>query len=172
MKFSNLKYLIIDVDGTLTDGGIYYDETGNELKKFNTKDAAGIFVAKKLGIKTVVITGRECNATKRRLEELNVDFIYQKVRDKVAFVNKLMKEKNIKKEEIGYIGDDLNDYESMLLTGFIACPNDACKEIKEIANYVSNINGGYGAVREIIESMLEKEKLWKKTANKVYNIGI
>ena len=172
MKFSNLKYLIIDVDGTLTDGGIYYDETGNELKKFNTKDAAGIFVVKKLGIKTVVITGRECSATKRRLEELKVDFIYQNVKDKVTFVSNLIKEKNIKKEEIGYIGDDLNDYPAMLLTGFIACPNDACKEIKKIANYVSSVNGGCGTVREVIESMLEKENLWSKVTNEVYNIGV
>ncbi len=162
MKFSKLKYLVLDIDGTLTDGGIYYDEYGNELKKFCTKDAAGIFAAHKLGIKIVVITGRECMATKKRMEELKVDYIFQNKRDKTSFLMNFMQEKGIKKEELGYIGDDINDYMSMQLAGFIGCPKDACKEIKSIAHCISNFDGGHGAVRDIIEQLLEEEGLWKK----------
>ena len=172
MKFSELKYLFLDVDGTLTDGGIYYDENGNEIKKFNTKDAAGIFAAKSLGIKIIVITGRECKATQRRLEELNIDCIYQNVKNKEDFIKQFIKKNNILKNELGYIGDDLNDYSSMKLVGFVGCPKDACKEIKNISKCISNLNGGQGAVRDIIEQMLEKENKWKDVINNIYNVGI
>ena len=172
MLFSKLKYLILDVDGTLTDGGIYYDENGNELKKFCTKDAAGIFVAKKLGIKIVVITGRECQATKKRLAELKIDYIFQNIKDKTTFLMNFIIENNIKKEELGYIGDDLNDYQSMMLCGFIGCPKDACKEVISISSCISDLNGGYGAVRNVIEKMLEKEHLWGEITKEIYGIGI
>ena len=170
--FKNLKYIVIDVDGTLTDGGIYYDENGNETKKFNTKDAAGFFVLKKLGIKTVIITGRECAATARRMKELNVDYLFQNIKNKTGFLANFIQENNINKSEIGYIGDDLNDYAPMQLTGFIGCPKNACKEIVSIANYVSKLNGGEGAVREIVEHLLEAEGLWQDNINEVYQMGI
>ena len=80
-----IEYIVIDVDGTLTDAGIYYDEHGNELKKFCTRDAAGFFAAKILGIKTIILTGRECAATLRRMQELKVDHIVQNVKDKVSY---------------------------------------------------------------------------------------
>ena len=101
-----IKLLVIDVDGTMTDGGIYYDEHGNEWKKFNTKDAAGFFAAKRAGIKTMVLTGRECAATTRRMTELQVDYLFQNVRDKAAFLRDFMRENGLEKEDVGYIGDD------------------------------------------------------------------
>lgn len=172
MMFSKLKYLVLDVDGTLTDSGIYYDNNGNELKKFSTKDAVGISVARKLGIKILVITGRECAATTRRLEELHVDFIFQKVNDKFSFLNEFMIKNLIKKDEIGYIGDDLNDFAAMSLCGFIGCPKDSCKEIIDISNCISDVDGGHGAVRSIIEKMLQKEQLWDLNVKKIYETGI
>lgn len=168
---TNLKYLVLDVDGTLTDGGIYYDEKGNELKKFNTRDAAGIFAIKKIGVKIIIMTGRECYATVRRMEELKVDYIFQNVKNKASFLLDFMKTNKIEKEELGYIGDDLNDYESMKLAGFKACPNDACKEIKKISDYISSVNAGHGAVRDIIENIMEEENLWEETINNIYNMG-
>lgn len=99
-KYADIRFLIIDVDGTMTDSGIYYDENGNELKKFCTKDAAGFFVAKVSGIKIMVLTGRECKATKRRMQELKVDYIEQGVVDKVNFIKNFMKENNLKKENL------------------------------------------------------------------------
>ena len=167
-----MNYLVIDVDGTMTDGGIYYDEHGNETKKFCTKDAAGYFACKQVGIKTIVITGRECRATTRRMEELKIDYVFQNIKDKSSFMKSFMESKKIDKEEIGYIGDDLNDYLSMKLVGFIACPNDACQEVKQIAHYISPINGGNGAVREIIEHLLRTTGEWTNAISEVYRIGV
>ena len=168
----NIKYIVIDVDGTMTDAGIYYDENGNELKKFCTKDAAGFFAAHKAGIKIMVLTGRECEATRRRMTEMKVDFLCQDVKDKKSFLQKFMSEYNIDKDEVGYIGDDLNDYEPMLLAGYVGCPLDSCPEIIEIADYVSKVRGGYGAVRDIIEHMLRENGIWSKLIEEVYGIGI
>ena len=165
-----VKYIILDVDGTLTDGGIYYDEYGNELKKFCTKDAAGIIAAKAVGLKIFVLTGRECFATTRRLKELNVDSLYQNVKDKAEWLSKWKAERNITKDSIGYIGDDLNDLSAMKLCGFIGCPADACEEIRCAATYVSHISGGNGAVRDIIEWYLKKNKLWDKAIYIIYGI--
>ena len=140
-----VKLLVVDVDGTMTDAGIYYDEHGNELKKFCTKDAAGFFAAHKSGIKIMVLTGRECAATTRRMTELKVDYLFQNVKDKLSFLKKFMQENEILKEEVGYIGDDLNDIPPMKISGFVGCPSDSCIEVREIADYVSNVKGGYGA---------------------------
>lgn len=171
-KFEKIKFLVIDVDGTMTDGGIYYDEHGNELKKFCTKDAAGFFAAKRVGIKILVLTGRECYAVKRRMEELKVDYIEQNIKNKMEYLKIFMEEKGIQKDEIGYIGDDLNDLPPMSLAGFIGCPNDACEEIIEIADYVSSVKGGYGAVRDVICYLLKQRGQWKEAIKEVYGIGV
>lgn len=167
-QFSGLKYLVIDVDGTLTDAGIYYDEHGNELKKFCTKDAAGFFAAKEMGIKTVVLTGRECAATARRMSELKVDYVFQNVKDKRSFLQMFIDDNHISKGQLGYIGDDLNDWLPMQLAAFKACPADSCEEIKEIADYVSTVNGGHGAVRDIIEHALRASGDWVGLVEKIY----
>lgn len=166
------KYLVIDVDGTMTDGGIYYDENGNETKKFCTKDAAGFFAAHQTGIKIMVITGRECKATTRRMTEMKVEYLCQNVKDKVSFLKDFMEENSIDKEEVGYIGDDLNDLPSMKLCGFVGCPADACEDVKSIADYVSMVKGGYGAVRDIIEHMLKENGEWEAAISSVYGIGV
>lgn len=167
-----IKFWVIDVDGTMTDGGIYYDESGNEMKKFNTYDAAGFFAAHKVGAKIIVLTGRECIATQRRMSELKVDFLFQGVRDKYTFLKQFIRENGIQKEELGYIGDDLNDLWPMQLAGFVACPSNACVEIKEISNYISPLRGGDGAVRDVIEYTMRMENQWELITKAIYNIGI
>lgn len=171
-QLKKIKYLIIDVDGTLTDAGIYYDENGNELKKFCTKDAAGFFAAHQVGIKIMILTGRECAATTRRMTELKVDYLIQNCRDKVAYINKFMSGNNVTKDEIGYIGDDLNDLPGMKLCGFIGCPADSCEEVARLADYVSNVKGGYGAARDIISYVLNELDMWDNAIRDVYEIGI
>lgn len=163
-----IKYFIIDVDGTLTDGGIYYDDTGNEFKKFCSKDAAGIIAAEAAGITVMVLTGRECKANTRRLTELGVTELHQGVKDKVTWMKEWMDNSNIEKEDVGYIGDDLNDLAPMNLCGFIGCPQDSCPEIKEIATYISPILGGHGAARDVIEHYLREVGLWDVMVQKVY----
>lgn len=171
-SFKKIKYLIIDVDGTLTDAGIYYDEHGNELKKFCTKDAAGFFAARQVGIKIMILTGRECAATTRRMQEMKVDYLVQDCRDKIGYIQNFMKDNNISKEEVGYLGDDLNDLPGMFLCGFSGCPADACDEIKEKADYVSDTKGGYGAVRDIISYLLKERGEWERAVMEVYGAGI
>ena len=166
------KLIVIDVDGTMTDGGIYYDEHGNETKKFCTMDAAGFFAAKQLGIKTMVLTGRECQATTRRMTELKVDYLFQNIKNKYEYLSEFMKENGLSKEDIIYIGDDLNDYKPMELAGYIGCPANSCLEIKKIADYVSDIPGGKGAVRDIIEHILRESGDWDAAVGKAYGIGI
>lgn len=169
---SLIKYIVLDVDGTLTDSGIYYDENGNELKKFSTKDAAGIFAARALGIQTIVLTGRECKATMRRMEELGIEHIYQNVKKKDEFLRNYLIQEGIDAEDIGYIGDDINDYASMKLCGFRGCPADSCDEIKQISNYVSNVNGGHGAVRDIIEHYIKSCGKWDELIKDMYGVGV
>ncbi|MCR5226144.1 MAG: HAD hydrolase family protein [Eubacterium sp.] len=168
-----LRYLIIDVDGTLTDGGIYYDTQGNEVKKFCTKDGTGLSIARAAGIKLVIMTGRECEATRKRMEELHVDFLYQGIKDKFSFLKSWILENDVKKEELGYIGDDINDLAPMKLCDFIGCPADACEEVKMVSNYVSTINGGHGAVRNVIENYLKEHHLWEQLVENTYgNTGV
>ncbi len=168
----NIKLLVIDVDGTMTDAGLYYDEHGNELKKFCTKDAAGFFAAHKVGIEIMVLTGRECVATTRRMKEMKVEYLFQNIKNKADFLKNFMSKKGLKKQDVGYIGDDLNDVPPMSLVGFIGCPSDSCTEIKEIANYISNVKGGYGAVRDIVEHMLRESHQWENAISDVYGIGV
>lgn len=171
-QFQNIKYLIIDVDGTMTDAGIYYDEHGNELKKFCTKDAAGFFAARQTGIKIMVLTGRECAATTRRMQEMKVDYLVQNIKDKISYLDNFMKENHISFEEIGYLGDDLNDYAGMKAAGYAGCPADACEEIKAICDYVSSVKGGQGAVRDIITYLLKQRGEWEQAVEAVYGTGI
>lgn len=167
-----LKLLIIDVDGTMTDSGLYYDNNGNELKKFSTKDAAGFFSARSVGIKIMVLTGRKSEATNRRMKELKVDYLYQGVKNKKEFLREFFTKENILSNEVGFIGDDLNDYSSMKLCGYVACPQNSCPEILQISNYVSKYNGGDGAVRDIVEHYLKERKLWETALANAYGIGI
>ena len=168
----NIKLWVIDVDGTMTDGGLYYDENGNETKKFCTKDAAGFFAVHELGMEVMILTGRECKATTRRMTEMKVDYLVQNCKDKLTYLKDFMDVHHISREEIGYLGDDLNDLPGMALCGFVGCPEDACEEVKERADYVSNNKGGYGAVRDIISFLLKERGEWKACIQEIYGIGI
>lgn len=168
----DIKLIVIDVDGTMTDGGIYYDEHGNETKKFCTIDAAGIFAAKQLGIKTMVLTGRECQATTRRMTELKVDYLFQNIKDKYSYLKDFMRENSITEQQVIYIGDDLNDLKPMELAGYVGCPSTACREVKERADYVSDVPGGQGAVRDVLEHLFREKGLWDAAVQEVYGIGV
>ena len=171
-QLQKIKYLVIDVDGTMTDAGIYYDEHGNELKKFCTKDAAGFFAAHQAGMEILVLTGRECAATTKRMTEMKVDYLVQNCKDKVTYLQNFMEEKHITRDQIGYLGDDLNDLPPMQLCGFVGCPADACTEIRESAHYISTVNGGAGAIRDIIRYILMKREEWAELISQIYGIGI
>mgnify|MGYP001712663234 CR=1 FL=1 len=112
-----IRLLVLDVDGTMTDGGVYYDATGNEMKKFAIKDGAGLVLARTAGIRVMICTGRECEAVRRRAADLKITDIYQNVPHKADFLQKFFAENGYAREEIAYCGDDLNDLAAMALCG-------------------------------------------------------
>lgn len=153
----SLKLLVMDVDGTLTDGKIYITAKGEAFKSFDVKDGYGIKnILHNIGMKSAIITGRVSEIVERRAQELEVDWVYQGVSDKRECLQNLMDEYGYAKEEVMYVGDDLNDLECMQMAGYSCCPADAHEEVKKIADYVTIKCGGAGAIREIIDMLKVK----------------
>ena len=149
------KLLVMDVDGTLTDGKIYMGETGELCKVFDVKDGYGIrMLLMPAGIQPIIITGRSSKILENRCRELGITELYQSVSDKVACLNKLLGD-NPDYSHVAYIGDDINDLPCMKLIkkhgGLVGCPANAVSKVKECADYICILNGGNGAVREFIE---------------------
>ena len=158
-----IKLIILDVDGTLTKGGILIGNNGEEFKEFNVKDGYMIVNSrKKCGKIFAVITGRNSKIVSIRAKELGITHLYQGIDDKILIYDQLKKELNISDEEIAYIGDDLNDLEVMKKAGLVGAPADACSEVLETADFISSKMGGEGAVREFLEYILKKENSWNK----------
>ena len=150
-----IKMFITDCDGCLTDGGMYYSENGDELKKFNTRDGVGISLLKEKGMITVLITGEDINLVSRRCNKIKIDEVYMGIKNKKKVVIELSKKYGIPLNHIAYFGDDLNDLESMKICGYTGCPNDANKTVKSLSDYICDKNGGFGAVREFIDHILD-----------------
>ncbi len=165
------QMIILDIDGTMTDGKIYIDSNGIESKCFNVKDGMAISQAKSIGYNIVFFTARVSTIVEIRAKELGINDVYQGIKNKKDKLIEIAKANNVRLEEIVYIGDDLNDLEVMGLVGFCACPIDACIEIKEKSNFVSTYRGGDGAVREIIEFLLKKQGEWNKIVEKFKHIN-
>lgn len=167
-----IRYLILDVDGTLTDGGVYYDATGNELKKFAIKDGAGLVLARTAGIRTVICTGRESAAVRRRAADLKITDVYQNVSDKETFLRDFMQQNGCDAQEVAYCGDDLNDLAAMALCGFVACPADAAPEVRAAADYVCPQAGGAGAVRGAVEAILRQDGRWQAAVQAAFGAKV
>jgi N-acylneuraminate cytidylyltransferase len=153
----NIKLFITDIDGTLTDGGMYYSENGDELKKFNTRDGMGLQMLREAGIKTAIITSEDRQLNQRRAEKLKVDYIRQgKVNGgKVAVAQEIANEMGISMQEVAYIGDDINCIELLSKVGYAACPADACEKVKMVPGIaVMKKKGGEGCVRELCEKLV------------------
>ena len=147
-----IKALVMDVDGTLTDGGLYIGEDGELMKRFHVKDGYAIHdILPQMGIIPIIITGRTSKIVLRRCKELGIIRVVQGSRDKVQDLKRILEIEKISLEETAYIGDDLNDLNCMQIVGLKGCPQDAVMEIKKIADYITSSNGGNGAVREFIE---------------------
>lgn len=156
-----IKLVLLDVDGTLTDGGIYRGNNGEELKRFNVKDGYAIVNAQKLGIEFGIITGRKSELVEIRAKELKIKYLYQGISEKTVILEEIMKKDGLSKEEIAYMGDDLNDLLIMKKVGLSGTPKDAVDEVIQVADFVSKKNGGSGAVREFIEHILKKDGKWE-----------
>lgn len=150
------KLILTDVDGVLTDGGMYYDQTGNEWKKFHTYDGAGVVLAHRLGIPVGIVTGEETEIVRRRSGKLEMDYLFQGVKNKYETIGCLIDELRLTWNDVAYIGDDVNDMLVLSKVGISATPANAPEYVKEVASHVTRKQGGEGAFREFVEWILER----------------
>ena len=153
---SKIKMLLTDCDGCLTDGGMYYSEKGDELKKFNTKDGMAFSLLKKRGFITGIVTGEDVELNRRRVEKLWLDIYLPGCNDKLSAVSSVCSEYGLALENVAYIGDDINDLALLRRAGFSACPADAHNSVKTCVDYVAQHSGGSGVIREIADILLDK----------------
>lgn len=149
-----IKCVLTDVDGVLTDGGMYYSENGDELKRFNTRDGMGFGLLKEYGIITGIITSENIQLIKRRAEKIGADEIHLGILNKMAIINEICMKYNIRHEEVAYIGDDINDLEVIQTVGLGCAVCDGAESVKEAAKFITRVKGGEGAFREIVELIL------------------
>jgi len=152
---SNIKMILTDSDGCLTDAGMYYSENGDELKKFSAKDGLALGIFMKNGIITGIITGETRELIRRRAEKMDINELYMGIKDKMVVIKELANKYNLDLSQIAYIGDDLNDLECIKECGFSACPADASKVIRENVDYVCKRNGGEGVIRELLDEIFK-----------------
>ena len=154
-----IKLVVLDVDGCLTDGSIIYSSDGAELKAFNVKDGLAIKSLQKLGVEVAIITGRSSVALEKRAHELEISYLYQNEKKKLDRLQYIMQKMQIQSSEVAAIGDDMNDLAMLRFCGFSATPSDGASYIKSQVDIVLNSAGGKGAVRELIEHIMEKDGL-------------
>ncbi len=152
-----IKLFATDVDGVLTDAGMYYSESGDEWKKFNTRDGMGVKLLQRAGIITAIVTQERTKLVARRAEKLTIPELHQGVMDKLALVREMAARYGLTLSQVAYIGDDINDLETLKAVGFSATPADGMPQIAAVVDYVCQKKGGEGAVREIIEMILEAQ---------------
>jgi len=157
-----IELIVIDVDGTLTDGKIYYSNSGDEIKAFNIKDGLMIKSWNRLGKKSAIITGRVSKIVERRAGELDITYVKQGIRNKKEALDEIIKELNITYSEVAVIGDDMNDLSMLKLVKKSFAPYDANSYVYDYVNYPLKKNGGEGAVAEMIEFLLKEEKIYDK----------
>jgi len=148
------KLVLSDIDGVWTDGGMYYDQTGNEWKKFNTSDSAGVIFCHALNIPVGIITGEDTAIVKRRAEKLKIDYLFMGIKNKLEVALNLCNKLNVDLKEVAYIGDDILDIPLLKQAGFSAAPRNAPQYIKDLCKFSLNLKGGEGAFREFVELVI------------------
>ena len=153
-KVSKIKLVVFDVDGTMTNGKLYYSANGEELKRFSVRDGLGTLLLNLYGYKTAIMTSEDSPIVTARAKKLKIEHVILGARDKITAMKKLVDDLNLDLENIAFVGDDLNDLETLKIVGFSACPNDAVESVRNIVDFVSSYNGGDGAIREIAEKII------------------
>tara|TARA_Y100001949_G_scaffold118408_1_gene100568 strand:- start:479 stop:994 length:516 start_codon:yes stop_codon:yes gene_type:complete len=164
-RIKKIKLIATDVDGVLTDGGMYYSSKGDVLKKFHARDGMAVSILKKNTIPTVIITKERNQIVKKWSSKMNIDKLFDGVKNKEEIVSKLCKSYGLSENNIAYIGDDVNDLEILKKTGFAATPKDGNLEVKKIVDYICKNRGGEGVLREICDLIIsikfgKKRKLY------------
>ena len=150
-----IRLLLLDVDGVMTDGGLYYSGRGEQLKKFDVKDGYGIVKLRRFGIPVGIITGRVSKIIERRAEELGITELHQNLHDKLSAYNRIKKRFGLHDTEVAYIGDDEPDLPILKRAGFSAAPADAVSRVLKVVHYTCKHRGGHGAVREVIDMIVD-----------------
>lgn len=163
----NIKLVVTDIDGVWTDGGMYYDETGNEWKKFHTYDSAGVLLLRELGVPVAIVTGENTAIVSRRAKKLGIAHVFQGARDKLAVVRELCTTLGVTLAQVGYVGDDLNDVPAMREVGLSAAPSSAPEYVRSEADWVLASRGGEGAFREFVERLLSEHGLLRDTVERL-----
>ena len=156
----NITTLIFDIDGVLTDSSLLVTTNGDLLRKMHTRDGYALRAAVEAGLNICIISGGKNEGVRQRLEGLGVKDIILGAHDKVQHYNQLLEKYNLNADEVLYMGDDLPDFPVMKLVGLPCCPQDAAPEIKAISDYISHVNGGCGAARDVIEQIMKVKGLW------------
>ena len=153
-----IRLFATDVDGVLTDGGMYYTESGDELKKFNTRDGMGLKLLQRAGLITAFITQEETKLVARRGEKLAIPEVHQRVFDKLSRLRDIAARYQVGLDEVAYMGDDVNDLETLQAVGFSATPADGMPPVKKAVRYICRLKGGEGAVREVVDMILAAQR--------------
>ncbi len=156
-RMRNLRFVASDIDGCLTDSGMYYTENGDELKKFNTRDGKGFDLLKNRGLVTGIITQEDRELNERRAKKLRVDELHQNAKDKVAVMQTILDRHGLDWPQAAFFGDDLGDVELLRRVGVSACPVDAIPEVRAVVDFVVDVPGGHGAFRIFAERILEAQ---------------
>lgn len=166
-RAAKIKLLLTDVDGVLTDTGVYYSAEGEQMKRFSIRDGMGIERLRELcGIETGIITRENTQIVASRAKKLRITELHMGVMEKAAVLEEVCSRRGIKPEEIAYMGDDTNDLDIMAKVGLCTCPNDATKFAKDISHLIVKSNGGYGALRDLCELIIEAKSFTQKMKKK------
>ena len=154
LRWPAVRALVTDVDGVLTDGGLYYAETGDELKRFDVRDGQGLVLLREAGVLVAIVTRKESTIVRRRARDLGIVEVHQSVTDKGGVVRDLLARHAVAPRDAAYVGDDVGDLPAMRLVGFPIAVRDAVREVRRAAAYVTTSGGGHGAIREIADLIL------------------
>jgi 3-deoxy-D-manno-octulosonate 8-phosphate phosphatase (KDO 8-P phosphatase) len=161
-RAKRIKLLLMDCDGVLTDGRLWLTADGDEQKTFHARDGQGISLMHHAGLTTGIISGRTSSAVERRAQELKMSYVRQHAKDKVKALDQILAEAGVSAKECAYIGDDVADIPVMRRVGLAVAVNDAVEETKSATHYVTQLNGGHGAVREVCDLILKAQGRWDK----------
>ena len=163
-----IRLLLLDLDGVLTDGGIFIDGRGDEVKRFDVRDGHGLRLLQRGGIRVGIISGRSARSARRRARELGIDLFFQGVTDKLAVYEKIKRAARLADDEIAYMGDDMVDLPLLRRVGFAVGVADGWPPLTAYTDYIARAGGGRGAVREVVELLLKSQGKWKKVVEKYF----